>query len=184
MRAKTVNEAQNFQRDQDPKASIGIGKAEEAKRMLESVYKKGEHARFRTYDYIIKSLDHIEISYSDEIKQDIRDSAKLRGQKDRSNVIWILKFVEKDRYLVEANSYEMSSLTHSFGTKHDWNIYELKFRMDDDPKRIKFDKEYVLDLTQKNEINKERAKIIVDSLNNHYGKVSGFELIETLNNES
>jgi hypothetical protein len=184
MRAKTVNEAQNFQRDQDPKASMGIGKAEEAKRMLESVYKKGEHSRFTTYEYSIKSLDHIEISYSDIIKQDIRDSAKLRGQKDRSNVIWILKFVEKDRYLVEANSYEMSSFTHSFGTQHDWKIYELKFRMDDDPKRIKFDKEYVLDLTQKNEINKERAKIIVDSLNNHYGKVSGFELIETLNNES
>jgi hypothetical protein len=171
MRAKTINEIQKFEQGIDPRQAMGTGKISEVKKMLDEVYNKH---KYKVYEYNIRSLDHIEIRYSDDIKNDIRQGAG----KGQENNVWIIKYVEKDRYIFKDESHEISSSTHSFGTSYEWNIYEVQFYMSDNPESIKFKNAYVFDLTMKNDLNKERAQIMVDALNKHYGKVGGFELIE------
>jgi len=178
MRAKTVNEIQKFERGNDPKHSMNIGKIAGVKKLLDEIYETGK--KYATYQYEIKSLDRIEIRYSDLVKKDILDSKNPQA----ANYLWIIKYVEKDRYVSKEESHEMSSSTHSFGTSYEWNIYEVKFNMASEPERIEFKEEYLCDLSRKNKINQERVKIIVDALNQHYGKLGGFELIEKTKDES
>jgi hypothetical protein len=53
--------------------------------------------------------------------------------------------------------------------------------MRDDPKEYKFGQKFVLDLSKENSENEERAQIITEALNKHYGKIGGFELISSKN---
>jgi len=172
MRARVVNEIQKFERGNDPKHSMNIGKITDVKRLLDKIYETDK--KYATYQYEIKNLDHIEIRYSDLVKKDILDSKNPQA----ANYLWIIKYVEKDRYIFKEESHEMSSHTHSFGTSYEWNIYEIKFNMASEPERLEFVEEYLCDLSRKDQKNYDRVKIIVDALNQHYGKIGGFELIE------
>jgi hypothetical protein len=161
MRAKTLNEIQNFERGNDPKSSMGIGKIAKIKKMLEGIY---ENNKFLQYN--LKNPDHIEISY-------------IRGQtREDSPDIWIMKYVEKDRFSLESESEEKSSFTHSFGTYNYWIIEELKFFSSMWPDDNKFKAEGILRLGKEDKTNEEKARIILKAFNAHYGKIGGFELIE------
>lgn len=167
MRAKTLNEIQNFERGNDPKSSMGIGKVAKIKKMLEEIYQNNRFLKYK-----IKNPEHIEVSY---IKGETRD--------DMSDV-WIMKYVEKDRFSMESTFREIGSTFHSFGTSYYWVIKELKFLSSMWPEDNKFKEEGILELSKKDETNEEKAQIILKAFNNHYGKVGGFEVIEHTSNES
>jgi hypothetical protein len=175
MRAKFINEIQKFERSSDPKTSIGVGKVSAVKKMLDDAFSRSSQGHNNFYDFKIKSLDHIEIFYSDFLKKDREDS---RSDPSYLETVWIFKYIEKERYFIKAESNELKSFTHSFGMQHDWIIYEAIFYMDDTPDRIKWDEKYILKLTQKEKQNEEIAKVIVDALNKKYGPLFGLELIE------
>lgn len=160
MRAKTLNEIQNFERGADPKSSMGIGKVAKIKEMLDKIYKNNGFLQYK-----IKSPEHIEVSY-------------IKDRLDNEGVgIWIMKYVEKERFSMESKSEEISSFTHSFGTSHYWSIKELKFYSSMWPEDNKFEEEGVLELNKKERTNEEKAQVIVKAFNDHFGKVGGFELI-------
>jgi len=161
MRAKTLNEIQNFERGNDPKSSMGIGKIEKVKKMLEGIYQNN-----RFLQYKMKNPEHIEVSY---IKGETR--------KDMSD-IWIMKYVEKERYSLGSKSEEISSFTHSFGSTNYWVITELKFISSMWPEDNKFKEEVSLKLTKEDAENEEKAQIILKAFNDFFGKVGGFELID------
>jgi hypothetical protein len=98
--------------------------------------------------------------------------------------IWIMKYIEKDRFNLESKSEEVSSFTHSFGTSHYWIIKELKFLSSMWPEDNKFKEEGILRLSKEDETNEEKAQIILKAFNDHYGKIGGFEVIEHTSNES
>lgn len=162
MRAITINEI-NFERNTDPKGSMNIGKIAEVRKLLDYMYKR---SNFQCLDYELKNLNHIEIRYTDFVKKADKNESYI-------NDVWIIKYVEIDRYIVESYISE-----GNWGTSHQWNIYELVFNQDEDPKRMKFKKEYVCYLDKTNKFNEERAKIMVQALNDKYGKACGFELIK------
>lgn len=161
MRARTLNEVQNFERGNDPKSSMGIGKVEKIKKMLDEIYRNS-----RFLQYKIKNPEHIEVSY---IKGETR--------KDMSD-IWIMKYVEKERYSLESKSEEISSFSHSFGTSHYWIVKELKFISSMWPEDSKFKEEVSIKLTKEDASNEEKAQIILKAFNDFFGKVGGFELID------
>jgi len=172
MRAKTLNEVQNFERGNDPKTTIGVGKAAQIKKMLEDAYKNHHYLTFK-----MKSPEHIEIFYTDAYKKRVKGA---EDGDDYTQEVHIIKYVEKERFNVEENSYEIGSFTHSFGTRYEWVITETKFYMRDDPTESKFEKKKFLDLSKEDKANEERIQVIADALNKHYGKVGGFELINTI----
>ncbi len=167
MRAKTLNEIQNFERGNDPKFSMGIGKIAKIKKILEGIYQNN-----RFLQYKIKNPEHIEVSY-------------IKGQmkKDASD-IWVMKYVEKERFSLVDKSEEVSSFTHSFGTSHYWIIKELKFFSSMWPEDNKFKEEGILKLNKEDKTNEEKAQIILKAFNEHYGKIGGFELIEHTSDEN
>jgi hypothetical protein len=173
MRAKTINEI-NFERGGEPMTNMGIGKAADVKKLLDSVYNEKQNRHYY-FVYNIKSLDRIEIRYSDWLRDDIRSSKTPES----ADTLWIIKYVEKNHFIIEEDSYELGNSTHSFGTQYNWNILEVKFYIEQDPKRMQFTNKFILALTQKDKLNEERAKVIIDAFNDHYGpKTIGFELIE------
>jgi len=162
MRAKTLNEIQNFERGNDPKSSMGIGKVAKIKELLEQIYRDN-----RFLQYKIKNPEHIEVSY---IKKATRED---------SPEIWIMKYVEKERFSLTSESEEVSNFTHSSGPYHYWVIKEVKFFGSMWPDDNKFKEEGVLRLTKDNKSNREKAQIILKAFNEHYNeKVGGFELID------
>jgi hypothetical protein len=161
MRAKTLNEIQNFERGNDPKSSMGIGKIEKVKKMLEGIYQNN-----RFLQYKMKNPDHIEVSY---IKGSTREEI---------DEIWIMKYVEKEKFILDSKSIEISSFTHSFGNSHYWVIKELGFLSSMWPEDNKFNEEVILKLNKEDKSNEEKAQIILKAFNDHYGKIGGFELIE------
>jgi hypothetical protein len=95
-----------------------------------------------------------------------------------------MKYVEKERFLLDSRSEEMSSFTHSFGTYHKWVIKELKFYSSMWPEDNKFKEEGILELSKEDKTNEEKAQIILKAFNDNYGKIGGFELIKQQKNES
>lgn len=161
MRARTLNEVQNFERGNDPKSSMGIGKIARIREMLEEIYQNN-----RFLQYKLKNPEHIEISY---IKGETRD--------DMSD-IWVIKYVEKDRFSIDSNSREIGSSTHSFGTSSYWVIKEMKFYSSMWPEDNKFVEKGILELNKEDKTNEEKSQIILKAFNIHYGKIGGFELVE------
>jgi hypothetical protein len=166
MRAKTINEVQNFERGAEPKNSMGIGKINEIKNILDEIY--GGHQYF---EYKIVNPDRIEIFYKKSMKQ------KFPNEFD--NKIWILQYEERERFFVREGKSEISSFTHSFGNKYYWEIIEVKSYISSDPDRNYFKQEQLIDMGMGDKENKEKAEIMAKALNNHYGIVKGFKYIGT-----
>jgi hypothetical protein len=168
MRAKTINEIQNFEKGASPKSALGVGKVKEAKELLDYWY-DGHHLV-----YNIKSLDHIEITYSPEVIERAK-GGKNEDQIDKYK--WIIKYVELDRFIYESHSDTIS--IHSDQKYHDWNIYERRFcgkPHETDSVCNKF----CLSISKQINESKEKANIIIKSLNDFYGPIKGFELIESI----
>jgi hypothetical protein len=157
MRAKTLNEIQNFERGNDPKSSMGIGRIVKIKEMLEEIYQGNKFLQYK-----LKTPEHIEVFY-------INKETKINASD-----VWIMKYVEKDRFHLGSRSEEV----YSFGNSHYWLINELRFHSSMWPEDNKFKEVYVLKLDKEEKANEEKAQIILKALNDHYGKVGGFELIE------
>jgi hypothetical protein len=168
MKAKKIYEATGFHRSTDAKASIGVGKAVKAKELLEVLYGRGTYLT-----YNIKSLDHIEIITPEKIVRRAEGAKNTSGIYDK----WIIAYVERDRFTVEEEWSEISSFTHSFGSKKYWNIYEWKFNMSDMPTRMEFTRNVIIDLPNNPEAE-VRSGLILKALNDHYGPVAGFEMKE------
>ena len=166
MRAKTINEIDNFERGIDPKVAMGTGKILEVRKILGTIYNQ----KYNSYVYKIQSLNHIEVFYSQLVKRDMPEVFK--------NNKWIIKYVEKDSYFARGESQEIRSFSHSLGKRDSWNIYEVKFNLHDNPEKMNFIDQYSFELPQTLDKYEEMTKIVVDALNKQYGKVGGFELIE------
>jgi hypothetical protein len=165
MRAKTINEVQNFERGQKPLNSMGIGRVKIIENLLKEIYKDN-----RYMGYKIINPDRIEISYKEEWKKKLPD--------EFDNRIWVLKYEEKERFVVKENKSEMSSFTHSFGTKYYWEIIELEpLYSSDYPDRNRFEEKSIVDLSRENKENKEKIDVMAKALNDHYGLARGFKYI-------
>ena len=164
MRARTVNEAVKFERGSDPKAGLNIGKAAKAKEMLEREYGDRGTPRFNPYSYKIHSLDNIEVRYTDRFKEGVRDAKQPpKGLDD----VWILKYSEIDQF--DVGYYESSSY---HGT-NSWVINKRSMRWRT-LSRMSIESEIYMSIHH----GKEEAEVIAKALNDHYGTVDGFELVE------
>jgi hypothetical protein len=143
--------------------------------MLDTVY-HNKHAIYQSMDYRIKDIDHIEFFYKDDIKA---SNPEARG----INTTYVCKYIEKDRYFYKDSKYELGSFTHSFGMKHIWEIRENKFYLSDTPYEYKFTNDYCFEVSKENIKDEDVIKTMVDTLNQKYDKVKGFELVEKINVE-
>jgi len=151
---------EKFTEDSDPVSDMGIGRSKIIKELLDKIY------RDKLGGFKILPNGNIEITYY-PYPVKIRDG------------IYEVKYVEKDRFFVDESSYEMSSFTHSFGTKYEWIIKELKFSGGRWAEDFKFYDELFLDMKKTPE-NKEYMDYICECLNKKYGKVPGFEYVKTI----
>lgn len=163
MRAKTINEVQNFERNQDPKYSMGVGQVNEIKKMLDPVY-----GNKKWMEYKIVSPDRIEISYKKEVIE------KLPEEFD--NRIWILQYEERERFFVREGKEQVSSFSHSLGNRYYWEIIEVTPIIPDDPNRCTFGENQLVEINKKPS-SFEKLEIMAKALNEHYGKAKGFKYI-------
>jgi hypothetical protein len=159
MRARTINEANNFERGLDPKAAMGTGKIVEVKKLLDKVY----HGRNHWLTYKIHDLDNIEVFYSNP--DDYKDPEKLREYK------WFLKYVELDKF--KYNSHSSTISIHSNQEYHSWVVYQQRFCKDPHEKD-NICEEFVLKIGKEIKDSEKKVKIIVDALNKEYDKIPGF----------
>ena len=168
MRAKTINETQNFERGIDPKHSMGVGQINQIKKFLDKIYEDDSWM-----EYKIISPDRIEISYKEKWKE--------QYPKDFKNKIWILQYEEKERFFVREAKEEMSSWNHSLGTKHFWEIVELTPFISNDPSKIKFEEKRLIEMSKQDPHSIDKINIMANALNEYYGKTKGFKYIRTEN---
>ena len=158
MRAKNVNENINFERGSDPKSSMGIGRIAKAKNLLDEIYKN-----HKLLTYSIKSADQIEIFYNERARKTLKEEGE-----DYMYDVWVFRFVEKDRFFSKQSKHYDSDI----------DIWETKTSTTSDPDNIGFREKYLLSMDHK---EKEKMEIILKSLNDHYGKIGGLEIIERKN---
>lgn len=166
MRAKTIN----FERGGDSKASLGIGKVSEVKKILSNIY-DNKRGGVNIFHYKINSLDDIHISYNPEI---------FKGGivKDGDKYWWIIKFVQLPKYFLEEYSNKHTLFDREF-KDHDWNIYENIPLFPEEPNKY-WDKKYVLTVGKHgDEKIREMAELIIETFNKKYGIVEGFELVKS-----
>jgi hypothetical protein len=165
MRAKTINEVHNFERGNDPKSSMGIGKVAEAKVILEHWYPKEPLG----FSYIIHDINNIEVFYA--------KPERYKYEKEMSEYRWFLKYVELDRFIYKSHSDTIS--IHSDKLYHDWNINERRFCRRPHEKNS-ICEEYALHLSKEAKDSEKRTQIIIDALNKEYGPIKGFELVKEI----
>ena len=170
MRAKTINDANNFERNADPHSSMGIGKVVEAKKLLDYWYGEKDYL-----SYNFKSLDHIEITHSPKIIE----RAKKNNDEDLDMILnfkKVIRYVEIDRFISNEESYTIS--IHSDQKSYDWIILEREFVRAPHEKDSIY-KEYCLGVNKRQQPDsEEKIRLITKFLNEHYGPIKGFELVE------
>ena len=163
-----IRETLNFEKKRDPKTALGVGKIVLVKEMLDKIFPEDIHRFLR---YKINSLDNIEIFYDEKLK---------KASKSEHFPRWVIKYVEKERYFIDTVTDTIS--IHSSTKYTDHYIYERNF-YSDDPRRMKFGQTPRFKLVQTNDYDdfKETQKqtpVVLKALNDQYGPVSGFELVE------
>lgn len=161
MKAKKVYETSNFERGQDTKATLGVGKAAKAKEMLEKEF--GDRPGYRSpYKYNINSLDNIEISFSEKYRAGMQDAKGL-------NDVWIIKYSEIDQFVIRYYT------TNEFNMSNHW-VIDKKYISWHMLSNMKVKSEQYMSIYH----DKEEAEVIAKALNEHYGPAVGFELIEKI----
>jgi len=162
--AESLNESVNFERGQDPKASMGVGKVAEAKKMLESEFGTGINSHF--YSFKINSLDNIEITYSEDFQKGV-------NKEDFEKVTWVIRYVEKDQFVTRYHQTQEWGMSNTWVIDKQWiawrDLNDMKVQTEN----------YMSVRTGKPDVD-----IIAKALNDHYGPIKGFELIERRKDES
>ena len=165
MKARLVQESINFEKNQDPKSSLNIGKTVKAKEMLDKIYEKDW---FLTYK--INSINDIKIYFKDSYRD------KIRGKETAEPLfIWTVKFIEMPPY--ELESKETKGYSDIY--KH-WIISKRILYNNLFPSEYKSKLEPEIEIYKDIENSEEKAKIIVKAFNNQFEPVYGFELIDTI----
>lgn len=171
MKARLIQESINFEKSQDPKISLNIGKSTKAKEILDKLYKEREY-NFLTYK--INSLDDIKIYFKDSYRD------KIRGDKNAEPLfIWTVKFIE-------ILPYELTSEEHKGYHSLDSNIYKewviskKSIYNDRWPNDYKIISTPEIEISKKIENSEEKAKIILKAFNEQFEPAYGFELIDTI----
>jgi len=160
---ESLNESVNFERGADPKSNLGIGKVAEAKKMLEDEFGTGINSEY--YTFKIHSLDNIEITYSEDFQRKFKDEAV--------KTIWKIRYVEKDQFVTRYHQTQEWGMSNTWVIDKQWiywrNLNDIKIKTEN----------YLSVHTGKPDVD-----IIAKALNDHYGPIKGFELIERISNES
>ena len=167
MKAKFINEV-NFERTNNPKTSIGIGKAKEALDLLEEAL-NGTQRSYKYYDIEIKSLDDIRVRYSEDLRRRLDP-----GEKEFE---WVLKYYPIDQFEIEDYQNESTFFNQSIRTNQ-WLIRKNIFYIGSDPDRMTIKEETVCSLEKSKKEAREYAEVIVKALNDQYGEIWVFETME------
>jgi hypothetical protein len=174
MRAKTINET-NFERNNDIKSSVGVGKVKEAKEILEELFNGGSRRAqtVKQYDIRVKSLDNIEVTYSktliDRYQDDLAENLK--------KYFWTLKYHPITQFDIE-DYYKEGTFMNHITRDNDWNINRFE-QSGSSPEKMDIKKSYVCSIAKDKKDSKEIAEAMVEGLNQKYGKLWVFETIDS-----
>jgi len=173
MRAKLINEVQNFSRNEEnTHVSLGVGNYNIiAKKMLEEIY-NSEHS-FLTYK--INSLDNIEIFFTDRYRD------QIRGAKAANPIYkWIVKFIALPQYIADPYEHKGSTWMDEDKIYKYWSVYKRSYYNGMWPNDNKINQEREIDLSKEDKNAEKKAKLIADAFNKEFDPIYGFELIETI----
>jgi hypothetical protein len=162
MRAKLINEMK-FERGGDVKTSLGIGKVREALDILESSFNN------RIFNINIKDINNISVTYTERYKNMLEEY--------ENDYEWILKYHPIDRFEIEDHRSEETYLGHVVKSNK-WVIKRNDFWAGGDPNNLIVNKEYISSIEKDKKRSKEYAEVMVEALNDKFGKLWVFEVVE------
>lgn len=176
MRAKFIGESINFHKTGNVRSSLEIGKYDEVKKKLESLY--GEHQNI--FNYNIIDLNRIEVFYTKDM---LEYTIEERSENPKAFIYkWILKYVESPNYEIRTSDNRYKFQGYDMG-EVELALFEVFPIFYDFPKRkeewqsFSANKKFNIGNSKKKE-TEEFGKIIEEAFLEKYGTIWSFDLVD------